>query len=121
MSNYQCPRCQERVKDWSGDNPKCGFDEEGNFLETNWNCATLNALREIAEETRVWCDDSNMAIIARSDVGHGILSWYKNRGATEDFRDSSFERGNLKFAQMLLGDIEPDDWWDDYVFNDDKE
>lgn len=102
MSNYQCPRCQERVKDWNGDNPKCGFDENGNFLEHNWNCATLNALREMAEETRVWCDDSNMAIIARSDVGHGILSWYKNRGATEDFRDSSFERGNLKFAQMML-------------------
>ena len=115
---YKCPRCKERGQTWSGDAPKCGFDENGNFLESNWNCATMNALRELAEETRVWCDDTNMGIVARCDVGHGVLIWYKSRGNTEDFRDSSFERGNLKFAQQLLGDVEPDyDDWDDWNWN----
>jgi hypothetical protein len=47
---YKCPRCSTRVKDWSGDDPKCGFDRNGNFLEHNWNCATLNALREMGGE-----------------------------------------------------------------------
>ncbi len=47
---YKCPRCSTRVKDWSGDDPKCGFDKNGNFLEHNWNCATLNALREMDED-----------------------------------------------------------------------
>ena len=111
---YQCPRCKERGQTWSGDAPRCAFDENGNFLESNWNCATLNALREFAEETKLWCDDTNMGIVARCDVGHGILTWYKSRGTTDDFRDSSFERGNLKLAQMLLGDIEPDDWWGEW-------
>jgi hypothetical protein len=109
---YKCPRCIERGQTWSGDAPECGFDKDGNFLENNWNCATLNALREMGEEGRVWCDEQNMTIIKRDDVGHGILSWYKSRGRTDDFRDGYFERGTLKFAQELLGDIEPDlgDW-----------
>ena len=111
---YQCPRCKERGQTWSGDAPRCAFDENGNFLESNWNCATMNALREWAEETKLWCDDTNMGIVARCDVGHGILIWYKSRGNTQDFRDGYFERGNLKFAQQLLGDVEPDDWWGEW-------
>jgi hypothetical protein len=101
------------VKDWSGDDPKCGFDENGNFLERNWNCATLNDLRDIAEEKKVWCDDNYMAIVSRFDVGHGVLSWYKHRGQTDDFRNGYFERGTLHYAQQLLGDVEPaiyDQW-----------
>ncbi len=111
---YQCPRCSTRVKDWNGDDPKCGFDENGNFLENNWNCATLNALRDIAEENKVWSDNqNNVSVIQKSDVGHGILSWYKHRGQTDDFRDGYFDRGTLHYAQQLLGDVEPaihDDW-----------
>jgi hypothetical protein len=104
---YKCPRCSTFVKDWEGDDPKCGFDENGNFLERNWCCATLTALREMAEENEVWCDDHYMAIVSRSDVGHGVLSWYKHRGQTDDFRDRNFERGTLYYAQQLLGDVEP--------------
>ena len=118
--NYQCPRCIERGQTWSGDAPKCGFDENGNFLEHNWNCATLNALRDMGGES-VWCDDQYMKIVSRFDVGHGVLSWYKSRGQTDDFRDRYFERGTLKYAQQLLGDVEPDsNGWDDYVFNDEE-
>ena len=119
--NYQCPRCKERVKDWNGDDPKCGFDENGNFLEHNWNCATLNALRDMGEENEVWCNDNYMTIVSRFDVGHGVLSWYKSRGATDDFRDGYFQPGTLHYAQQLLGDVEPDsNGWDDYVFTDEE-
>ncbi len=109
---YQCPRCSTRVKDWNGDDPKCGFDENGNFLEHNWNCATLNSLREMGgEETS--CDNNYMKVVSRFDVGFGVLSWYKHRGQTDDFRNGYFERGTLHYAQQLLGDVEPaiyDDW-----------
>ena len=117
VKQYQCPRCQERVKDWEGDDPKCGFDENGNFLEDNWNCATLNALRDMEGES-VWCDDQYVKIVSRFDVGHGILSWYKWRGQTDDFRNGYFDRGTLKYAQQLLGDIKPDsNGWDNYIFD----
>ena len=110
---YKCPRCSTRVKDWSGDDPKCGFDKDGNFLEDNWMCDTLNSLREM-EGQDVWCDDTYVKVVSRCDVGHGILSWYKHRGRTDEFRNGWlwFERGTLRFAQELLGDVEPDlgDW-----------
>jgi hypothetical protein len=117
---FQCPRCQERVKDWEGDDPKCGFDENGNFLENNWNCATLNALRDKANANRVWSDDYSMSIIQTFDVGFGILRWYKSRGQTDDFRDGYFDRGTLTYAQQLLGDREPDngfDGWENSIFD----
>jgi hypothetical protein len=60
----------------------------------------------------VWCDDQYMKIVSRFDVGHGILSWYKHRGKTDDFRNGWFERGTLGFAQELLGDVEPS-WYDE--------
>jgi hypothetical protein len=109
---YQCPRCASRVKDWNGDDPKCGFDENGNFLKHNWNCATLNALREMGgEETS--CDNNYVKVVSRFDVGFGILTWYKHRGQTDDFRDGYFQPGTLHYARQLLGDVEPaiyDDW-----------
>ena len=121
---FQCPRCQERVKDWDGDDPKCGFDENGNFLENNWNCATLNALRDKANANRVWSDDYSMSIIQTFGVGFGILRWYKRRGQTDDFRDEYFDRGTLTYAQQLLGDREPDngfDGWEDSIFDGEDE
>jgi len=119
---FQCPRCQERVKDWEGDDPKCGFDENGNFLENNWNCATLNALRERAEKNAVWSDNQqNVSVIETFGVGHAILSWYKQRGQTDDFRDGYFDLGTLTYAQQILGDREPDsNGWDDYIDGDDE-
>jgi hypothetical protein len=64
------------------------------------------------EDYLEWCDDHYMKIVRRCDVGHGVLSWYKHRGATDDFRNGYFERGTLRYAQELLGDVEPDysDW-----------
>lgn len=102
---YKCPRCAARVKDWKGDDLKCGFDEHGNFLKDNWNCATLNELRR-QEHLMVGCDGHRVLVLERPDVGHGIITWYKNRASVEDFRDGYFNQGTLKYAHQLLGDEE---------------
>ena len=109
---YQCPRCKERGQTWIGDPPICGFDKDGNFLKSNWNCATLNALRQNLE-TNVQCNDYNVGVLSRTDVGFGILTWYKNRGRTDSFTDQHHRAGTLHLAQLLLGDIEPNLGWDD--------
>lgn len=110
---YQCPRCEERKKDWESDDPVCGFTKQGNFKPDNWNCATLNALRELSESP-TYCGDYRMSVIAMEDIGFGILKWYKDRGNTEDFYTDQFIPGTLKYAQQLLGDVEPDyiNFWD---------
>lgn len=105
---YQCPRCAARVKDWNGDDSRCGFHADGSFKEDNWNCATLIALRHQEDASSAQCDDYTIATLAKNDVGFGILKWYKSRGKTKDFRDECFEPGTLKLAQQLLGDIPTD-------------
>ena len=82
-----CERCRRRGKDWTGDDPSCGFTFDV-FLNDNWNCATLNALRELVEgedTSQVWNDDYNAAVIP-GDGGFVLLRWYKNRGQTQDAR-----------------------------------
>jgi hypothetical protein len=44
-----CKLCNERGKTWNGDDPVCAF-ENGVFSNDNWNCATMNKLRNISEE-----------------------------------------------------------------------
>jgi len=100
-----CPRCNERIKDWDGADPDCGFPH-GTFTPGNWNCATLNALRDLADESRVWCDDNSAAVLPAGD-GFVLLRWYKNRGCTEDARWLDFgnddpERLTLEQAEACL-------------------
>ena len=76
-----CRKCKERGKNWVGDEPVCAF-ESGKFSEVNWNCATMNELRDKADVT--WGnDDQNASIIPIENGQFIILSWYKNRGRTE--------------------------------------
>lgn len=78
----ECKRCRERGQTWKGSAPKCAFESEV-FSGNNWNCATMNALRELVEDKAVWNDDQYLAM---KSTGQGIfivLSWYKRRGRTE--------------------------------------
>ena len=78
----QCRRCRERGKTWNGSDPKCGF-KDGIFAEDNWNCATLNALRDFVDGDGVaYFEDQYMALIESSE-GIIAIGWYKSRGATE--------------------------------------
>ena len=75
-----CPRCQQRVKDWQGSDPKCAFSD-GVFSPDNWNCATMNVLRDMATNV-VYSEDSNAAILSIGEGRFILLSWYKRRGCT---------------------------------------
>jgi hypothetical protein len=86
----QCPRCKERGKTWQGSDPKCAFPE-GVFVDDNWNCATANALRDIAEIAlddparkdvfALWDSDENLGAFCAGGF-FVVLSWYKRRGQT---------------------------------------
>ena len=79
-----CKKCEDRAKTWNGSAPNCAFDERGVFSSDNWNCATMNELRKIAEEREQWNEDQYIAAIPI--IGEGtfvVLSWYKHRGRTE--------------------------------------
>ena len=84
----ECRRCAERGQTWAGDAPKCGFPQ-GVFDASNWNCATLNDLRELAEDLGVrQREDDQSAALIPCDPGNGnwpyvVLEWYKNRGRTD--------------------------------------
>jgi hypothetical protein len=115
---YQCPRCAKRGKTWEGDDPKCGFNAVGKFMPGNWNCATLNDLRQLdtamgasfpvwrflAEVKRIYADDERMEVIPIPSVDFAddsnptflILCWYKSRG-------------QLPFARVVFADYEEKD------------
>ena len=93
----KCKLCTERGKTWNGDDPKCAFD--GAFAD-NWNCATLNALRDICYEGQnpmpgvdyQYCEDQKYATVKidgiedRRGCRIGLalwVSWYKSRGKTD--------------------------------------
>jgi len=78
-----CNFCDERGKTWEGSDPKCAFEAEI-FNSDNWNCATMNKLRDLAVDCKAYADDQSCAIIPiPDDYEFVILSWYKSRGRTE--------------------------------------
>lgn len=83
----ECPRCKARGKpDHFGSDPKCAF-LLGVFASDNWMCATMSALREVAEEQSEssWENDQH-AIVFPCGMDDGrflVLGWYKSRGRTE--------------------------------------
>ena len=98
-SSQECPSCVTRGKTWEGSDPKCAFTT-GVFSSNNWNCATLNKLRELTylcanhvQHTRV--DEQNYCTLPLTEVPYFqtinsnetavclYFSWYKSRGLTE--------------------------------------
>ena len=100
-----CAACKAReLADRSqGDAPRCGFpgsDGTATFVADNWNCATLNALRALVDESQdpmpagvsyYFCDNQKMATVYTHDIelddeplGMMLwMTWYKRRGTTE--------------------------------------
>lgn len=92
----KCKMCTDRLKDWNGDDPICAFSFDFNL---NWNCATVNAIRDICYEGRElpygvsyqYCEDYKYATINTTGIevrGRPIgmalwVAWYKNRGRTD--------------------------------------
>jgi len=90
-----CQMCEKRGKNWEGGDPTCAFTDTL-FSPDNWNCATVNAIRDIVYEGQElqegvayqYCDDMKYATIDVSDI-EGVMGyclwvcWYKNRGGTD--------------------------------------
>jgi hypothetical protein len=103
-----CSRCEKAYADGKpiefGSEPECAF-ETGVFDSSNWQCQTMNELREMAEDdvyarlsgsapAVVYNDDQWAAILpipsptndeerAARVADFIILGWYKHRGRTE--------------------------------------
>lgn len=87
MTSYNmCPRCSAQGQPAHTVSPvRCGFPGHAGFTVNNWQCATLNRLRELAESTRVYGTDESAALLLCDpewDGGFIALNWYKNRGTT---------------------------------------
>lgn len=102
--NLHCNLCKEHYKDGRplhfGSDPKCGFNEKGEFDPDNWMCITMNRLRSIVEtsigeqrDLPLGCffhrDDMEYGSIGIVAVREGrypgfylVMSWYKSRGRT---------------------------------------
>lgn len=104
-----CKACDRRGKTWEGGDPKCGFVTD-TFDIGNWNCATLNALRDIAESLDVikYQEDCSIAVIPINNGeidGWIVLSWYKRRGRTSSARficDDIDEPLTIEKAEIAL-------------------
>lgn len=98
-----CEHCRadySNGRSWSGDAPRCAF-LSGAFKSDNWNCATMNRLRRIAEQgaARAWTEDQTCAVLPL-DGSFIVLGWYKSRGCTESASLLSSE----SITPLLLGD-----------------
>ncbi|WP_232696119.1 hypothetical protein [Brevibacillus daliensis] len=83
-----CPLCIERGKTWNGDDPRCAF-ETAVFSPNNWNCATMNRLRQIARDINIsYRDDQAASSLGAVPFegddysGYVVMTWYKDRGNT---------------------------------------
>lgn len=81
-----CKACVERGTPESyGSEPKCAFPN-GAFTSENWNCATLNTLREISDHTygasTTYGDDETLEVIPlyENTFNFMIIGYYKQRG-----------------------------------------
>jgi len=96
--------CRHGEQDWCDSAPECAFTEDGRFTGDNWNCALMNALRELVSPSReepfpygasFWDEDMNTGVIYVPDPDFEggelrgalvVLEWYKSRGRTDSFR-----------------------------------
>jgi len=90
-----CKMCLERGKTWTGDDPKCYFDNLPNHV--NWRCATLDAIRRIPRipslvQIQHQENEQTFGTIYTGDIqdekGYPLgtclyIEWYKDRGRVE--------------------------------------
>jgi hypothetical protein len=105
--------CQEQGKTWEGAAPTCYFDNP----QGNWNCATVNAVRDILTPDGFWVDKDKLpkgvCVVFGDDMTYGLvclqdidmpddlspceclyIQWYKRRGATEALWIVGEDEGN---------------------------
>jgi len=89
----KCIHCIEKEKTWSkwNDPIECAF-ETGIFSSDNWNCWTMDILRDKAQQNEIYNDDMYAWLIAYEvwepfyewyEFWYLYLEWYKSRGRTD--------------------------------------
>ena len=91
-----CKLCESTYsqsgQDSDGDYPTCAFSN-GKFVESNWNCATMNSLRDLigdgtggnyTSSFRDRYDDCSIGVLRAPNGWHLVMTWYKERGCTGD-------------------------------------
>ena len=92
-----CKECEKRGKTWRGADPRCAF-QTGYFQYDNFNCATVNILRDIVVQLDNHYNDNNENLgVIPYDGMFIVLTWYKNRGGTETL--TIFNR-NREYSSM---------------------
>jgi hypothetical protein len=109
-----CPRCQKRGKTWNGNDPRCGFPDGKSFSADNWNCATLNRLRELDRDGAVYNDDQWILTLPFNGE-FIVLGGYKRGGTVEyagNLNEYKMEDLTLKRAEEVIKSREcpPDAW-----------
>ena len=92
-----CKECEKRVKNWNGDDPTCAFGT-GYFQYDNFECETINKLRNIIDNLGNSYNDNNenLGVIPYNGM-FIVLTWYKNRGGVETL--TIFNR-NREYSSM---------------------
>lgn len=112
-----CKACTERGKPENyGSDPKCAFRKSDRlFNNENWNCATLNELRDLIsdvyERNIIYSSDESLAVIPLHDSDLGdflVTSWYKSRGRTHTlvlFRSEATMLPNLQTVESIISEL----------------
>lgn len=106
-----CPRCRRDPQPSNFADPRrCAFDTEGAlFTAENWNCATLDVLRErvysdATDRLRHYSDDQSFSVLPLGGA-FLCLGWYKGRGRVElaqVVREQRVLPLNLKLAEAFI-------------------
>lgn len=115
----KCKHCIEKEKTWDENNSpiECAF-ETGVFSPNNWNCWTMDYLRERSEKNEVWNDDEFAWLVPYDiefDKEDTIDEWcpstswyiyiqqYKHRGTTDICLDmNTLEPLELDLAYLII-------------------
>lgn len=107
MEHNTCRRCKEYNTKYPSSAIQCAFkNKTKTFNKDNWNCATMNALRKIAEEGCYWNEDQHLGVVPlKGEGGFLVLSWYKDKGRTSGawiIEESRIKRLTLKKADRII-------------------
>lgn len=102
-----CKYCIERGKTWNGDDPICAFDDKGNFVKENWNCATLSIIREYAVENNldIYDSDNRALMISNGDGLFLGLFWYKRRGKVDKLFNINSSYSDFRLCDSIIKNI----------------
>ena len=104
----KCKMCKARGKNWEGSDPKCAF-ESGVFSTENWNCATMNLLRDSTDWKRRDDMDAGSIGVIHTVWGYLVMLWYKDRGRTTDAyiitEGEPIDSLDLELAEKIIGGL----------------